>query len=237
MSGLLDEEAFAKLIAPNKHFGSAIPGEQIRYFPVLKNALRLERTGCRNQFQVLSVQHAVAMEDLRFPRVEDGENYSSIAHERRNARGEFGHEVAIEIIQNVPQEHGIEGVIGIKHCRIQKPLRAPFRGQLGSIRPNGKFLRPQLFLDKEILPGGQQILGVDLKAPVDEESDCGLPSRPKIQQMSVANSIELPEKFLEAIGLAPILRCNAGGSGSCTGRDGHGCSGMGLPWRRMPLRQ
>ena len=50
INGLLDEEAFAKLIASDKHFGRTVAAEQIRNFPVLKNSLRLERTRCRNQF-------------------------------------------------------------------------------------------------------------------------------------------------------------------------------------------
>src|SRR5450759_3839152 len=178
------------------------------------------------------------MEEYRFSRVEHGEYNSSVTYQRSNTRGEPGHEIAIEVIQNIPHEHGIEGVIRIQHRGLQKPLRAPFRRHLESVRPGWNLLRPLRFLIEEVLPGGQQILGVDLEAALDEESDCSLPGRPKIQQMAMANSFELPEKFLEAIGLAPALRRNTGASGRCAGIcDRHRCGGMDFSGRRMPLRQ
>jgi len=195
-AGLLDEKAFAKLIASDKHFGRAVTAKQICDFPVLKYALRLEWAGGRNQFQMLSVQNTVAMEDRGLARMEDGENNSAVAHERRNPRGKFVHEVGIEVVQNVPEQHCIERAIGIQHCALEKPLRKPTWRELGSVRPGWKLLHPLLFLDEKVLQGGQQILGVDLEASIDEQSDCGLPGLPKIQQMAASNSIKLPEKFL-----------------------------------------
>src|SRR5580698_3313646 len=84
INGLLDEEAFAKLIASDEHFGRAIAGEQVGNFPVLKNPLRLEGTGCGNQFQILAVHDTVTMEEDRLPCVKHGENNSAVAHERCN---------------------------------------------------------------------------------------------------------------------------------------------------------
>src|SRR3984957_6832657 len=203
INGLLDEEAFAKLIASDEHFGRAIAGEQVGNFPVLKNPLRLEGTGCGNQFQMLAVHDTVTMEEDRLPRVKHGENNSAVAHERRNPSGEFGHKIGIEIIQNIPHKHGIKGLIGIQHGGLEKSLRPRLRQHLGPVRPCRNLLLPLRFFIQEILPGGQQILGIDLEASLDKESDGGLPGRPQIQQMTVANSIELPEKFLEAVGLPP----------------------------------
>src|ERR1700722_3275422 len=236
INGLLDEEAFAKLIASDEHFGRAIAGEQVGNFPVLKNPLRLEGTGCGNQFQMLAVHDTVTMEEDRLPRVKHGENNSAVAHERRNPSGEFGHKIGIEIIQNIPHQHGIKGLIGIQHGGLEKSLRPRLRQHLGPVRPCRNLLLPLRFFIQEILPGGQQILGIDLEASLDKESDGGLPGRPQIQQMTVANSIELPEKFLEAVGLPPGISLNARSRGGWPGvGNGHFCNGVHIPRRRMPL--
>src|ERR1700730_9045126 len=179
----------------------------------------------------MSVQYAVAMEEYRFARVEHGEDNSTFTHERSNARGEFRHEVAIEIIQNIPHEHRIEGVIRIQHRGLEKPLRAFFLRDHRPLWAGWNLLRLLRFLFEEVLPGGQQILGVDLEATLDEESNCGLPGRPKIQQMPVANAFELPEKFLEAVGLASDLLRNVGGRGRLRAgvRNTHRRRGMDFP--------
>ena len=82
---LLDEEAFAKLIAPHERFGGAKPAEQIGDFAVLKNALRSERTRSGNQFQILGVQNPVAMKRFRLAGVKHREDNSAIANQRMSS--------------------------------------------------------------------------------------------------------------------------------------------------------
>ena len=76
-------------------------------------------------------------------------------------------------------------------CTLQKTLCPGRRRHFKSGRAGRKFA-PLFFLriQKE-LPGCQQVFGINLETPLDEESDCRLPRGPQIQQMAATDAIQL----------------------------------------------
>src|SRR5580700_1369500 len=99
---LLDEKAFTELVAPYKSPGGTESPEQVGNFAVLKDALRCEWAGSRNQLQVLRVHNPVAVEGFRLAAMKDGEGHTAIADERGDPSNQPRHEVAIEVIQHIP---------------------------------------------------------------------------------------------------------------------------------------
>jgi hypothetical protein len=81
VGSLLDEKTFAELVAPHKRLGGMKPPEQVGNFAVLKDALRSEWTGGRNQLQVLRVHDPITMKCFRLARVKDRESNSAIANQ------------------------------------------------------------------------------------------------------------------------------------------------------------
>ena len=125
--------------------------EKIGNLPVLKNALRSERARGRDQFQILRVHDAVAMED------DSGFRAWKMAKTTPPSRtsevmpgGQLGHQIGIQIIQNVPHEHGVEGVFRILQSGVQKSLRARCRRHLGAVRIGSKLSSPLLVGIQEI---------------------------------------------------------------------------------------
>ena len=126
ISILLYEKTFANLISSHKHFRGAIPGKQIRNFPILKNALRLEWAVCGYEFKVLTIQDLVAMKLSWFLGVEHGEDNAAIAQERSNAGRQPGHEFIIQIVKVVPHQNCVEGVVRKQHGCLQEFFRSAF---------------------------------------------------------------------------------------------------------------
>ena len=91
---------------------------------------------------------------------------------------------------------------GYCNVRIQKSFRARRRRHFGAVRVGREFPFPLLLGIQEILPGRQQVVGVNLEASFDKKCDRRLPSGPHVQQVSAADSVELQQKFLQPVGEA-----------------------------------
>jgi hypothetical protein len=76
---LLDEQRFAKLVAPNERFAGAVTRKQILDFAVLVDLLRRANYRRRNYLQRARIRHAVALETFRFFDVEHGEHQAARA--------------------------------------------------------------------------------------------------------------------------------------------------------------
>src|SRR5258708_24273388 len=196
---LLDEKTFAKLIAANKSLGGTKPPEQVGNFAILVNTLRSEWAGGGNQLEVLRVQNAIPMKCFRLASVKDRQGDSAIANERGDPRDQPRHQVAIEVIQQVQAQHGVECFFRITQGGLKKPLRARRRRHFQTGRA-GRQLAPLFLLRiQKILPCHQQVFGVNLKAALDEESDRCLSSGPQVQQMAATDSIQLPKESFQPI--------------------------------------
>src|ERR1700730_18408900 len=142
---LLDEKTFPELVAPYKSPGGTESPEQVGNFAVLKDALRSEWAGSRNQLQVLRVHNPVAVECFRLAAMKDGEGDAAIANQRSDPSDQPGHQVAVEVIQHIPQQHGIECVFGIAQSALKKPLGARRRRHFQTGCASGKFAPLFLF--------------------------------------------------------------------------------------------
>src|SRR4029077_8222679 len=98
-------------------------------------------------------------------------------------------------------------------------------------------LQTFFFFSQKVFPGMKQIVGRNAETALDEKIQRGLPGWTQIEKRSAPQSIQVPQKFLQAIRKAICLRRKRGGA-LWTDRDRRRtCSPLmaaGVRRRRLP---
>ena len=122
---LLDEKSLAKLVPAHEGFHGAETAEEILDFAVLENFLRRAERGRGNHLESIGIRDAVALEAFGLFAVEHGEG-DSAGPQKIGKRGHYLFaERRLEIVQEIPQQHGIKRCGGISQIRLQESRR-PF---------------------------------------------------------------------------------------------------------------
>ena len=108
---LLDEKSFAQLVGPTKVLEERICGTD-RKSPGFEKRVA-ERTGRRTGLVPGSARPSRG-NDETFPACGrgNGENHAA-SRTSEVSRGQVRHQLGIEIIENVPQEHGVKRAFGV----------------------------------------------------------------------------------------------------------------------------
>src|SRR5579863_1395797 len=121
--------------------------------------------------------------------MEHGEDDAAGAEEFREARDALFRDRRLEIVQNVPEQHRVEGRRSVLQVGLYKTCRAAGRSQINVFRGIDGVLQPAFLFGYEILPGAQQVVRSDAKAAFYEKVKRSLPRRAKVQKRSAAQPV------------------------------------------------
>src|SRR5580765_3186323 len=125
---LLDEDALAKLIAPYKRLGRAEALKEQLNFAVLINVLRRDQQGCRQQFETLFVENPVAIELIGQTGIEHGQDGAALAQQAGNTGQERRQRVGVQVVEEIPQQDGVDAVGRLRQIGLQEALGSRTRG-------------------------------------------------------------------------------------------------------------
>src|SRR5438874_4651994 len=128
VSLLFYEQSLAKLVTADKRFHGSIAAEEILNFPVLINALRRADDRGRNHLQSIRIHHAIALKTFGFLVVEHCKHHAAGTQQFRQRRNDLLHQSRLEIIQKIPEKHGIERTARV----LQIPLQEAGGSRAGS---------------------------------------------------------------------------------------------------------
>ena len=197
---LLDEEGFAQLVAADEGFHGAKTAEEILNFAILKNFLRGAKRLHRKHLKRIGVRDAVAMKAFGFFAVENGEDNSAGAKKIGERGDDLPAERRLEIVENVPQQNGIERRRRVPQIRFEETRSAAVGRHVERVEDGSRFAKAGIFLGKEVFPGTKDVFRRDAKAAFNEKAESGLPSRAEIEKSAAAEAIEVPEELLQTIG-------------------------------------
>src|SRR5271154_6074153 len=115
---LLQEEAFAELVAADEGFGGAELSEHVEDFAVLKSAgVNGERWGVQ-KLDRLVVDDTIAMEAFGRAIMKHRENCSAGANQLVETIHHARHQLGVKIVEQVPREHAYEILFSVLASRI-----------------------------------------------------------------------------------------------------------------------
>src|SRR5712691_3659663 len=201
---LLDKEDFPKLVAADEGFAAPKSAEQVLNLAVLIGPLGGKQRGRGDKFESLAVQNPIAMKGFRFAGVEHREDHAAGTKHIGKMLDEPLDQRALHEIEQIPQEDSVEIVAWVFDMRLEKAVRAGFRGHFRGIFAGLNFSQALVLGGHKLLPIAEEVVGIDLKAALNEECDGGLPHRPEVEQAAVAQAVQIPEKFLQSVRDAQI---------------------------------
>ena len=202
VQGLLEEQTFADLIAADEGLGAVETTEKVQDLAVLEDTVHGKEGRRGNHFEVLLIENAIAVKRLGAATVEEGQDGSSGTQQVGEPVNDPGNHGGIEVIEQVPGQDGIEGVIRVLEGGAQETLGAGRRGELDGLVAQCEGAEALLIGAEKIFTGKEQVVGVNLEAALDEKSDGGLPDGTEVEQATVAQVPKVSDEVFEAVGLA-----------------------------------
>jgi hypothetical protein len=192
---LLNEESFAQLIAANERFHRTEAAKQVLNFTVLVDLLGGAQDRRRDNLQRIGVRDAVTLKALWFFAVEKGENGAAGPQQLGEIRNGLLRQNRFEIVEQIPNQHGIEAGARILEIFGEKTDRTAGGSHVRGLRANRGVQEPLLVLREEILPFAKNVFGGDAKAAFDEKAERGLRGGAKVEERTAAQTIQIPKQF------------------------------------------
>ena len=211
-----DKQSFAELVAAHEGFGRAEALEQLQNLTVLEGVIVRDGRADGNGLNGLIIHNAIAVKMLGLA-VEDGQHRSAWSHDFVEAIGNFREQLRFKVIKNVPEQNSVERFFGILQRMLEKS-RGNLVGRKRLVEIALLFNALLFFFrGAEIFPGAHEIIGGDPEAALDKEIQRGLGNRAEVQQASIFHITQKPQKILQAVGSADVLRTVArrSGNGGC----------------------
>src|SRR5690348_6271950 len=204
-SELADKEAFAELVATDEGLRGLEPAEEIQDFAVLENALVPAGSHRWNRLDGLMVHDAVAVKFIRRTTVEKTQNCAARADDFVQASGDAFHQLAAQVIEDIPSEHGVEFLGRILESILQKVRRHLVWRESYCLFARTSAAQTILFRVCILFPGTQNVLRGKPETAFYEKGQSGLPNRAEVEQAPMLNVSNEPEKILQPIGEPKIL--------------------------------
>src|SRR5487761_1523583 len=152
------------------------------------------------------------------------------------AAGDACEQTGVEVIENIPRENGVEFAVGVLQRVLQKML-GDFLRRERLVEVAGRSVALLFFLGAaKFFPGAEHIVGGDAKSALDEKTKRRLRDLAEIEQPAIFDVTDEPEKILEAVREAQILRIVAGFAGGCDSRRGAAGMRRGSRYGAPPAR-